>query len=193
MNELPNTPPPDALKENGANTPSWKIDRPNSAITMSGVPATISMLDSTTRASQLGRPYSAIQIAAADGEREASRIPITVSSAVPISGSRKPPEPACDGAERGPLNEQARAQVLDPAVAHVDDDRRGDQAQAEPAVHANASARRSTQRQLSGEERRPRPLCIAVALERPLDRASCGDAYSAHPRTWYLRSGSLIR
>ena len=68
-NDLPNTPPPAALNENGAKMPSWKIDRPNSAITMSGVPATISMLDSTTRASQVGRPYSAIQIALAHGQR----------------------------------------------------------------------------------------------------------------------------
>ena len=60
-------------KEKGANRLSWKIDRPNSAITMSGVPATISMLDSTTRASQLGRPYSAIHTALRDGERDRDR------------------------------------------------------------------------------------------------------------------------
>ena len=75
MNERPNTPPPAAVNENGANRPSWKIARPNSAITMSGVPATISMLDSTTRASHVGRPYSAIHsalpTASGDGEHDA--------------------------------------------------------------------------------------------------------------------------
>ncbi len=93
-NERPYTPPPSAVNDSGENTPSWKIARPNSAITMSGVPATISMLDSTTRASQLGRPYSAIHTALATASGSARTMPMTVSSSVPSSGSRKPPEPA---------------------------------------------------------------------------------------------------
>ena len=82
------------MNENGANSESWKTASPKIAITMSGVPATISMLDSTTRASQLGRPYSAIHTALASASGSASTMPITVSSMVPISGSRNPPEPA---------------------------------------------------------------------------------------------------
>ena len=76
MNERPYTPPPSAVNENGASSDSWKIASPKIAITMSGVPATISMLDSTTRASQLGRPYSAIHTALASASGSASTIPI---------------------------------------------------------------------------------------------------------------------
>ena len=80
--------------------PSWKIATPNSASTMSGVPATISMLDSTTRASVWRTrptcPYSATQIALATASGKASAIPIAVSSSVPIRGSRMPPVWACE-------------------------------------------------------------------------------------------------
>ncbi len=66
-----------------------------------------------------------------------------------------------------------------------------------PAVQAAASASRSPQRQVIGEERLPRPLwcdpaggpacgiCGANVLIRVLA--------SVHPRVWYLRSGSLTR
>ena len=96
MNERPYTPPPCAVNENGANRLSWKIVSPNSAIRMSGVPATISMLVSTKRASQDGRPYSTIQTAAETARGVASATPISVSRAVPRIGSRNPPVPACD-------------------------------------------------------------------------------------------------
>ena len=62
------------------------------AMTMSGVPATISMPDSTARASHEGRPYSTIQIAVATASGVAIAIPMTVSRTVPRIGSRKPPE-----------------------------------------------------------------------------------------------------
>ena len=80
--------------------PSWKIATPNSASTMSGVPATISMLDSTTLANACRArptwPYSATQIALATASGKASTIPIAVSSSVPTSGSRMPPVWACE-------------------------------------------------------------------------------------------------
>src|ERR1700685_952251 len=92
MNELPYTPPPSAVNENGASSDSWNTASPKIAITMSGVPATISMLDSTTRASQVGRPYSAIQTALASASGSASAMPMIVSTIDPSSGSRKPPD-----------------------------------------------------------------------------------------------------
>ena len=64
-NERPNTAPPWAVKERIEKMPCWKSARPKMAMTMSGVPATISMPDSTARASHDGRPYSTIQIAVA--------------------------------------------------------------------------------------------------------------------------------
>ena len=73
---------------------SWKTARPNSAITMSGVPATISTHDSITRASHRGRAYSLIHTAVVTPSGSASTMPTKVRIMVPSSGSRKPPLPA---------------------------------------------------------------------------------------------------
>ncbi len=82
------------MNENGASSEIWNTASPKIAITMSGVPATTSMLDSTTRASQLGRPYSDSHTALASASGSANAMPISVNSSVPSSGSRKPPDPA---------------------------------------------------------------------------------------------------
>ena len=119
MNERPKTPPPAAVKEKGANSESWKIVSPNSAITTSGVPAMISMLDSTTRASRAGRPYSTIHSAQPIASGVASSRPISVRISVPNSGSRKPPLPAWERLTWGRLKIRLGAQVLRPAVGHV--------------------------------------------------------------------------
>src|SRR5664280_1944530 len=60
------------------------------------VESSIEMVDSTTRSSHVGRPYSAIQIAPPTASGTASTIPMTVSRAVPINGSKKPPVPLCE-------------------------------------------------------------------------------------------------
>ena len=81
---------------------------------MSGVPATISMPDSTARASHDGRPYSTIHIAAATASGVAIAIPITVSRTVPSIGSRKPPDDFWSGRGRLRVAEisRSRLQVL---------------------------------------------------------------------------------
>ncbi len=128
---------------------SWKTARPKSAITMSGVPATISIVDSTTRASHVGRPYSAIQTALASASGNASTMPITVSSAGADQRVEKASfEPLCDRCSLRARDDQVGPQVLDAAVAHVDHDRRGDHAQRHACRPRRAtSARRSPQRQ----------------------------------------------
>ena len=64
-----------------------KITVPNSARTIEGMPAIISIVDSATRASADGRPYSLSQTAIADARPAArSRSPIAATIRVPISG-----------------------------------------------------------------------------------------------------------
>ena len=90
-NDLPVMPPPSPTSETHAKRCSWNSARPTNAITMSGVPATISIADSTTRVSQRGRPYSTSHSAEQIASGAAIAIPIAASSSVPSSGSRKPP------------------------------------------------------------------------------------------------------
>src|SRR3954462_10948002 len=54
--ERPKTAPPSAVNDIQPNRPCWNSARPKIARTMSGVPATTSIPDSTARASQLARP-----------------------------------------------------------------------------------------------------------------------------------------
>ena len=73
----------------------------------------------------LGDPHGAARAPAAARARCRSRS----AAAVPSSGSRKPPEPAWSALDLRAAEDQARAQVLDAAVAHVEDDRGRDHAQ----------------------------------------------------------------
>ncbi len=65
--------------------------RPKIASTMLGTPASVSIADSTARASHEGRPYSDSHAASATPSGAAIPIPTAVTMNVPISGSRKPP------------------------------------------------------------------------------------------------------
>ena len=68
-----------------------KMTMPNSARTMVGIPAIASMVDSATRASAVGRPYSESQTAIPTPAGRAIAIAIAPTIRVPISGSRMPP------------------------------------------------------------------------------------------------------
>ena len=68
-----------------------KITVPNSASTIEGMPAIISIVDSATRASATGRPYSLSQTAIATPTGSAIAMPIAATIRVPISASEKPP------------------------------------------------------------------------------------------------------
>ena len=96
---------------------SWKTARPNSAITMSGVPATISMHDSITRESQVGRPYSLIHTAVVTASGSASTMPM---SGQEHGAQQRVQETAAAGLVGGDLRpgeHQAGAQVLHPWTA----------------------------------------------------------------------------
>ena len=71
-----------------------------------GLPAIVSIVDSATRASAVGRPYSVSQTAMPTPTGRAIAIAIAPTISVPISGSRKPPvvawlKPAFGPGERG--------------------------------------------------------------------------------------------
>src|SRR2546423_15510282 len=68
-----------------------KISRPNSASTMSGIPASISIADSVARASEKGRPYSLSHTAITTPSGKAIAVPSIAMTTVPINGSKKPP------------------------------------------------------------------------------------------------------
>ena len=69
----------------------WKIRVPNSASTIDGVPAIISMVDSATRASANGRPNSLSHTPTPMPTGAAIAIAIPPTRNVPTSGSRNPP------------------------------------------------------------------------------------------------------
>ena len=76
------------------------------------MPAIVSIVDSVTRASADGRPYSLSQTR--DRRRRAGAaiaIAIAATMSVPISGSRKPPVSACVEARRRVGDEQLGAHV----------------------------------------------------------------------------------
>ncbi len=75
MNERPKTPPPEAVNDSGARIGSWKIARPKIAMTMSGVPATTSIPDSTARASRRGLAVLDHPDRGDDGQRHGDRDP----------------------------------------------------------------------------------------------------------------------
>jgi len=85
------TVPLKAFDERNPRKPCEKISSPKIASTTLGTPATISIPDSTARASQAGRAYSESQAASATPTGAASAIPIAVTSSVPRIGSLKPP------------------------------------------------------------------------------------------------------
>jgi hypothetical protein len=91
-NDCPVTDPLLALPERNANRGRANSSRPNSASTMLGTPAIISIADSTTRASHRGRAYSTSHTAMPTPQGSAIAMPIAVRMNVPISGSLKPPE-----------------------------------------------------------------------------------------------------
>ena len=69
-NERPKTTPPDVAAEEAERGCSEKISVPNSARTIDGVPAIISIVDSASARERDGRPYSLSQTATADPDRE---------------------------------------------------------------------------------------------------------------------------
>ena len=68
-----------------------KITVPNRARTIEGMPAIASIVDSVTRASAAGRPYSTSQTAIATPAGSAIAIPIAATIMVPMRASEKPP------------------------------------------------------------------------------------------------------
>ena len=89
-NERPNTTPPDVRlrkPSHGASNSSV----PNSARRIEGVPASISIVDSTTRASAAGRPNSLSQTAIAIPTGTAIAIDMIAITTVSSSGSKNPP------------------------------------------------------------------------------------------------------
>ena len=95
--------------------------RPKIASTMLGVPATTSTADSTARASQNGRAYSASHTAVATPGSD-RRAPCPSPSAGTCRAAGRGTRPPCSGRAppAGWLNEQVRAQVLQAAHEHVD-------------------------------------------------------------------------
>ena len=91
MKERPSGVAPSPVGERKLKKLCWKISRPKIASTMLGVPATISIPDSTARASPLGRPYSVSQTAIPTPTGAAIAVPRTATTKVPRTGSRKPP------------------------------------------------------------------------------------------------------
>ncbi len=106
MNERPKTAPPSALKVRKPKIPWKKTSRPKIASTMLGVPAMISIADSTARASPEGRPYSVSQTAIVTPIGTAISDRHDQQERVPISGSRKPPLFALVEVGVGALGEQ---------------------------------------------------------------------------------------
>jgi hypothetical protein len=186
MNDLPNTPPPAALNENGeledrqAEQRDHDVGRPGDDLD-----ARFDHAREPRRAPVLGDPQRA-----ADGERGRERDPDHGQQRRPDQRVEEAAAAALGGAQRGTLHEQARAQVLDPAVAHVDDDRTGDQAQ--PDAGRPREHKRQTVDPAPAQRRGapPRPA-LHRRSGRQLLRAPLADR--VHPRTWYLRKGSLIR
>ena len=93
---------------------------------MLGTPASISIADSTARASHAGRPYSDSHAASATPTGAAIAIPIAVTIRVPIDRVEEAARLALVQRRRGRFDEQARAQVGDALDEHEDDDRGGD-------------------------------------------------------------------
>ncbi len=67
------------------------MSSPKIASTTLGTPATISIADSTVRASHAGRAYSESQVAIPTPSGAAISVPIAVTISVPMIGSMKPP------------------------------------------------------------------------------------------------------
>ena len=111
------------------------------------------------RPAVLGYPHGA---ATASGT--ASAIPITVRSTVPRSGSRKPPEPAWVGLTWGRLKIRPGRRYWIAAEAHVEDDRAGDEAQADPR-HPGARERQAVAPAPAARRGAP----AAAARRRPRD------------------------
>ena len=107
------------------------MPRPKIASTMLGAPPTISIADSTARASPAGRPYSTSHTAIATPSGPAIAVPIAVTSSVPSIGSRKPPVALCLTSAVGDSNEQRRVKVGEPLDEHEDDDRERQQREAD--------------------------------------------------------------
>ena len=142
--------------------------------------------DASARPARTRRPRSRSRRASG----KASAMPITVSSSVPIRGSRMPPVCACEVLIAGRVTQQARGAGTRSrdSPCRSRSPRRSRTARAPPSTRTAAPAGRPSARS-SGEERRPRSRscgrrCAAL-------RASGRER--AHPRTWYLRSGNLIR
>ncbi len=89
-NDLPNTTPP-LISDRKPRACVSNSRMPNSARTTDGAPASISTVDSASRASATGRPYSLSQTATPTPTGPAMAIAITATMTVPIIGPRKPP------------------------------------------------------------------------------------------------------
>jgi hypothetical protein len=93
-NDWPVTDPFSALWERKPRKPCENTSSPNRASTTLGAPATISIADSTARASHAGRAYSDSHAAMPTPIGAAITVPIADTIKVPTIGSLKPP--LCD-------------------------------------------------------------------------------------------------
>ena len=187
MNDLPYTPPPSARKRTAR---ARRAGRSPARTARSRCPASRRRSRCSTRPS--AQPARAPVLGDPEGgaiaSGNASAMPIAVSSAVPRSGSRSRPSALARCRPRGVLNEQARAQVLDPAIAHVEHDRGGDQAQPD--------ARRSTRRRAPAG--RPSATSAARSAGRAWSRLAVGLGARSRVNTLIrapgtCAAGSLIR
>ena len=90
-NDLPNTTPSEVVSDRKPSALESNSRIPNRASTTEGAPASISTVDSTTRASAVGRPYSLSQTATPTPTGPAMPIAIPATRKVPIRGPRNPP------------------------------------------------------------------------------------------------------
>ena len=142
MNDLPKTPPPEALNENGASEVQLEDrqaeDRDHD-VGRAGddLDARLDDPRQPRRASVLGYPHGA-----GDRQRHREHDADDRQQRGAEQRVQEAARSALGGAHGGTAEEQVGPQVLDAAIAHVDDDRGGDQAQPEP-------------RQPGGDEREP--------------------------------------
>jgi hypothetical protein len=152
-NERPNAvSAPSGWKDRTDRNDSLKTIRPKIASTIDGVPATTSIPDSTSRASQNGRAYSVSHSAMrrrAEGDRDADRRHQQRAE----DRVEDPAALGLVGLEVRPLEEHGQAQLGDALDEHVEHDRRGHRAQ--------QGAGRPAGQPADAVAARPRPAVLA--------------------------------
>jgi hypothetical protein len=153
--DLPNTTPA-LVSDRKPSTGDSNRRIPNRASTTEGAPASISTVDSTTRANPAGRPYSLSHTATPTPIGPAIPIAMAAIRNVPISGSRKPPVwfwvyPTCGLVQirsgcRNRIPWIARKTTIPTVMAQ----------NSRPRNHANASPIRSVSRHDALESAAPR-------------------------------------